>query len=193
MDTKTSLLDSAESAVRQRGYSGFSYADLSREIGIRKASIHHHFPTKAMLGQSLIERYAARFFERLSEIKQAKRTAAEDLLAYVDIYRDALNDGTEVCLCVSLSAGRDHLSDEILAQLDQFHQTSLSWLEATFAQAQGDQSVRLDQPKAEAHALLALMEGAQLLARASKSIALFDQSTAAFRARLTCNIPQSEA
>ncbi|WP_436718796.1 hypothetical protein [Escherichia coli] len=25
---------------------GFSYADLEKEIGIRKASIHHHFPRK---------------------------------------------------------------------------------------------------------------------------------------------------
>ena len=43
MDTRISLLDSAERAVRQRGFDGFSYADLSKEIGIRKASIHYHF------------------------------------------------------------------------------------------------------------------------------------------------------
>ena len=65
MNTRTSLLDSAEQAVRQRGYNGFSYADLAREIGIRKASIHHHFPTKADLGLALIERYNQNFFSKL--------------------------------------------------------------------------------------------------------------------------------
>ncbi len=27
------------------GYNGFSYADIAEVVGIRKTSIHHHFPT----------------------------------------------------------------------------------------------------------------------------------------------------
>ena len=56
MDTRTALLESAERTARQRGYDGFSYADLADDVGIRKASIHHHFPTKATLALALIER-----------------------------------------------------------------------------------------------------------------------------------------
>ncbi|MEO9863924.1 TetR/AcrR family transcriptional regulator, partial [Yoonia sp.] len=56
-DTKTALLDSAERAARTRGFDGFSYADLAQDVGIRKASIHHHFPTKAALSAALMERY----------------------------------------------------------------------------------------------------------------------------------------
>lgn len=56
MDTRTALLQSAERAARQRGYDGFSYADLAGDVGLRKASIHHHFPTKATLALALIER-----------------------------------------------------------------------------------------------------------------------------------------
>ncbi|HIE19064.1 TPA: TetR/AcrR family transcriptional regulator, partial [Candidatus Bathyarchaeota archaeon] len=32
------------------GYGGFSYSDLSKALGITKASIHHHFPSKEELG-----------------------------------------------------------------------------------------------------------------------------------------------
>ncbi len=38
MDTRSALLDSAERAARQRGFDAFSYADLARDVGIRKAS-----------------------------------------------------------------------------------------------------------------------------------------------------------
>ena len=190
MKTRATLLDHAETAIRQRGYTGFSYADLAKTVGIRKASIHHHFPTKAALGLSLIERYAERFFERLDDIAGAQGAAAVQLAAYVDLYREALARGEQVCLCVSLSAGRDHLSDDILVQLDEFHRRSISWLESVFSQAQKDGSVtHLGDPNAEAHALLALVEGAQLLARASKTSALFERATAAFAARLNANGP----
>ena len=190
MNTRISLLQSAEQAVRQRGYHGFSYADLAREIGIRKASIHHHFPTKADLGVALIERYNAAFFDQLKNIKDAEGTAADQLRAYLRLYRDALDNGEQVCLCVSLSAGRDHLSDEILDQLDQFHRDSLHWLEQLFERADADGSISLHAaPEAEASAALALVEGAQLLARASKDMTQFDQSTRALHARLSPNKP----
>lgn len=190
MSTRISLLQSAERAVRQRGYQGFSYADLAREIGIRKASIHHHFPTKAGLGLALIERYNAAFFEQLENIKDGEATAAEQLRAYLRLYRDALDNGEQVCLCVSLSAGRAHLSEEILDQLDRFHSDSLQWLEQLYKRAQTDGSIPLHaSPEAEASATLALVEGAQLLARASKDIAQFDQSTRALHARLSPSKP----
>jgi AcrR family transcriptional regulator len=35
------------------GYSGFSYADIAEVVGIRKASIHHHFPSKVDLVRTL--------------------------------------------------------------------------------------------------------------------------------------------
>ena len=46
MRTQDRLVEIGETLMRQRGYGGFSYADLALKAGIRKASIHHHFPTK---------------------------------------------------------------------------------------------------------------------------------------------------
>ena len=190
MSTRISLLESAEQAVRQRGYNGFSYADLSREIGIRKASIHHHFATKADLGLALIERYNTAFFEKLAKISSTHTSAAGQMRAYLSLYRAALENGAQVCLCVALSAGRDHLSDDILDQLDQFHRDSLQWLEQLFETAQADGSISLiASPELEASATLALVEGAQLLARASKNVAQFDHSTRALAARLSPTKP----
>ena len=185
MDTRTALLDSAERAARQRGFDAFSYADLSKEVGIRKASIHYHFPMKADLAFGLIERYAQRFSEALAKIESTRTTAADKLRAHHKIYRDALSGGDQVCLCVALSAGRDSLTEPVLDQLNQFHQDSVAWLRRVFEMARLDGSIEhVGEPAAEAAAALALMEGAQLVARAAKDITLFDQASATLLARL---------
>jgi TetR/AcrR family transcriptional repressor of nem operon len=46
-ETAERLMDLAEARIRQAGYRGFSFRDLAAEIGIKSASVHHHFPTKA--------------------------------------------------------------------------------------------------------------------------------------------------
>lgn len=79
MGTRTALLDSAESLARMRGYNGFSYADLSREVGIRKASIHHHFPTKADLALAVLERYRREFTAGLEQLTRSQPTAGRQL------------------------------------------------------------------------------------------------------------------
>lgn len=40
-------MDIAEAHIREVGYWGFSFRDLAANIGIKSASVHHHFPTKA--------------------------------------------------------------------------------------------------------------------------------------------------
>lgn len=43
--TAQQILDTAQPTVQSRGYNGFSDADISAAVGIRKASIHLPFPT----------------------------------------------------------------------------------------------------------------------------------------------------
>ncbi len=186
MNTRTALLDSAELAVRQRGYNGFSFADMARDVGIRKASIHHHFPTKADLARQLIERYAAQFESALAEMDASKTSAADKLRVYHGIYRDALKGGSQLCLCVALSASRECLADPVLSRLNQFHENSTDWLQRTFATAAQDLSVSgMMDENAEAYATLALMEGAQLMSRAAANTDPFDRATAGFLSRLS--------
>ena len=66
--TAERILDIAERLVQTRGFTNFSYADIAAELGITKASLHYHFPSKAELGQAVIARYGERFAEALSEI-----------------------------------------------------------------------------------------------------------------------------
>ena len=74
--TSTRILDTAEALLQVRGYNGFSYADISTELGITKAALHYHFPGKADLGLALITRYADRFGESLAAIDRAEAPPA---------------------------------------------------------------------------------------------------------------------
>lgn len=179
MSTSTTLLNVAENLARKRGFDAFSYADLSKAVGISKASIHHHFPTKADLAFGLIKRYREEFFAELGRIASKHATASDRLNAYLTVYKAALCDGDKVCLCVAFSAGRDSFGDNVLAEIKQFHEDSIRWLTEVFEKGLSDGTLpSYANPKEEAVACLATVEGAQLLARAAKDPKLFDQATA---------------
>ncbi len=185
MDRRTELLNCAENVARRHGYDGFSYADLAKEVGIRKASIHYHFPSKADLAVALIERYASTHAEALAVIDETSELASDRLAAYVQGYRKALSGGAKICLCAAFSVSRDSLTDEALRELDAFRGNSLNWLEKTFQLANKDGSVSHSaEPAEEAAALLATVEGAQLVARAANKVSDFDQATKLFLSRL---------
>lgn len=185
MDTKAALLDSAENAIRSRGFDGFSYADLAAEVGIRKASIHHHFPTKADLALALIARYSENFFAKLDQISETHPTGGARLKAYVSACRDALDGGRKLCLCVAFCTGRDGLSADVLARLDSFHRTLSAWLGEVFAAGEADNSIAdVMECGAEAHACLAQMEGAQLMSRAAQDAGRFDAAVARLLQRI---------
>ena len=42
--TRERILDSAQALAQARGFNAFSYADIATELGVKKASIHYHFP-----------------------------------------------------------------------------------------------------------------------------------------------------
>ena len=69
-ETADQILDLAEMLIQTRGYTAFGYQDIADRLGIRKASIHYHFPSKTNLGAAVVDRYAARFDAALTAIAE---------------------------------------------------------------------------------------------------------------------------
>ena len=185
MDTKTALLDAAEKAARANGHDGFSYGDLSKVIGISKASIHHHFPSKANLIEMLMGRYQATVADEFSRIDALAQNAGQRLRGFINTYRTALNGGDSLCLCVALSVGRDGLEDIVKGQLHGFREMCLAWLEDVFESGVADGTIAgVIEPKNEAATCLAIVEGAQLAARAEHNEARFGQAVTMLLGRI---------
>ena len=113
--TASEILDIAERLVQSRGFNGFSYADVSAELGITKAALHYHFAGKAEMGQSLITRYTDRFGDALAAIDAEDTSLPDKLLAYCDLYRGTLR-GQRMCLCGMLAAEYYTLGQPMLTQ-----------------------------------------------------------------------------
>lgn len=188
-DTKTQLLNAAERAARRHGFDGFSYADLAAEVGIRKASIHHHFPTKSNLSTELVRRYATTFAGVCADIDATYESGGTRIAALIAQYRDALDDGHSLCLCVSFSTSRDSLPAPTIREINAFRARMTDWIAGAFAAGQADGTLSdVCAPQDEAAALLALLEGAQLAARAAQTPAPFDAALSMMQRRITAPI-----
>lgn len=55
LSTREQIIEFSADMLRANGFDGFSYLDISRHLGIKKASVHHHFPKKVDLGLALCD------------------------------------------------------------------------------------------------------------------------------------------
>src|SRR5215471_6199483 len=107
METRERILEVAQELVQTMGANAMSYQHISDAIGIRKASIHHHFPTKEGLIEALIERYSTRFFELLDGIEGSKKNGAGKLRDYVGLYAATLEQGDHEKACPMVMLGAE--------------------------------------------------------------------------------------
>lgn len=164
-DTRTELLLQAETLVRRRGYAGFSYADLAATVGIRKASIHHHFATKSDLAHALVAAYDARYDAALSEIRTGEPDAVGRVAAYGALYLGGVEAGLG-CLCAVLAIEGDALPDSLRADITCFFEKHIAWLERVLAEGIAAGRVRASaEPGPMARMVIATLEGALLMER----------------------------
>ncbi|MBF4210172.1 TetR/AcrR family transcriptional regulator [Pseudomonas donghuensis] len=163
ISTRAALLKVAENQMRSKGYSAFSYADLAAKIGIRKASIHHHFPTKECLGEELIKDYLNRFDETLYSIEELDQDPILRLRAFSRLFSLSANEGL-LPLCGALAAEMAALPPSLQGLTKQFFEAQLEWLKKAVSEAAVKNNWLLVKP-AESYAfmLLSALEGASLI------------------------------
>jgi len=163
--TAARILDVAEGLVQVRGFNGFSYADISAEVGISKAALHYHFAGKADLGRALITRYASRFADELAVIDRAGTTPAGRLSAYAGLYLRVLRQH-RMCLCGMLAAEYQTLPQPMQEAVTSFFDGNESWLEKILEDGRQDGSLWFaGTPRDYARVIIACLEGAMLVAR----------------------------
>lgn len=160
--TAEAILDRAEEAIRTGGYGSFSFREIAGQIGIKSASVHYHFPTKAHLGVAVASRYRNRFAQALDDIDEAHSEASDRLAAYIGIYRLEMQQGSNrMSICMMLAAEKESLPEEIQSCVTAFYRMNLEWL-ARVLTATGQSP---DLAARRARQILALLQGALLGAK----------------------------
>ena len=162
-------MDVAEALVASRGFNAFSYADIAPVLGVSKASLYHHFPTKSDLGLQLVLRFTRNTVEALQEIEEFHSSSLIKLREYARLYEDSLKEN-KMCLCGILAAEHETLSKPMQNAINRFFEIHENWLEQILKA--GRNSGELDyQGNAGKHAqmILASLQGALLVAKSQCS------------------------
>lgn len=166
--TADAILACARALIVSHGYNGFSYADIADVVGIRKASIHHHFPGKADLVATLVARYLKDAEQGFGKLVDAVPDPIDQLRAYVAHWVRCIGDGSApFCLCALLAHELPVLPQDVVLQVRAFFRFLSTWLASVLerGQAQG-RLFFTNAPAVEAEVFMATLHGAMLSARA---------------------------
>jgi TetR/AcrR family transcriptional repressor of nem operon len=182
--TASRILDVAERLVQDRGFNGFSYADVAAELQITKPALHYHFASKAELGEALLARYAARFAQALADVDTGVSDAPAKLDGYAMLYLQVLRH-RRMCLCGMLAAEYQTLPPAMQHAVIRFFDQNETWLQRVLEQGQGDGSLQFTgSARDTARMIVSGLEGAMLIARPYGDIARFQAAAASLLAGL---------
>ncbi|WP_095146213.1 TetR/AcrR family transcriptional regulator [Burkholderia contaminans] len=187
------ILEAGRQLIMRRGYSGFSYADIADAIDIRKASIHHHFPTKADLAVAVLQQSQANFDADMSLLDASGADALVQMRAYIGYWERCIaDDSAPFCVAGMLGAELPALPDDVARAVRAHFDDLAAWL-VRVLEAGGKDGVV--QPgisvQTEAATFVSLVYGAMLAARAYGNAGMFKDVTGGAVERLA--VPRKRA
>jgi TetR/AcrR family transcriptional repressor of nem operon len=184
--TSDDILRCARTLIIAGGYNGFSYADISKVVGIRNASIHHHFPAKSDLVRTLVARYREEAEAGIAALERNIPDPVGQLRAYTGYWEACITDASApFCVCALLATQIPVLPADVALEVRAHFRTLSAWLASVLERGAREGSLRLTgTPEAEAESLLATVHGAMLSARAYGDAGMFGVITHPLLARL---------
>lgn len=175
-NTYDEILNCAEKLIVSGGYNGFSYADIASVVGIRKPSIHHHFPSKVDLVRALVARYRANAETGLANVESRFDDALELLKTYAGFWTQCIEDGSRpFCVCALLASELPALPQEVAVEVRAYFQHLSAWLTSVIERGAERGALVISCPaRVEAEAFMATVHGAMLSARAYGTPAVFN-------------------
>lgn len=178
--TREQILGVARALIETRSYLGFSFQDVADAVGIRKASLYHHFPTKEALGIAVI-RQATQFFKDWDAARV--RTPKDALESYFRMYRNTLRAGSGMCPAGALAPGWDCINDELRLAVQELRNTQVMWLTGVLGALSPARQKGASVASLAAY-VFSVCQGALLSARMTGRVDDFDAAIAQLRSSL---------
>ncbi len=171
VDKREQLIESTRELLWERGYVGTSPKAIQERSGAGQGSMYHHFQGKSELALAAIGRNADDLRTRAEAEFSGPGTVVERVTAYLRRERDALKG----CPVGRLTQDPDVMADPDLRRPVE---ETFGWVTGRLAElldegrANGELDASLD-PTATATALVAVLQGGYVLARAAGSPDVF--------------------
>ncbi|HEY9453847.1 MAG TPA: TetR/AcrR family transcriptional regulator [Bradyrhizobium sp.] len=180
------IIRCARSLIINGGYNSFSYADISSVVGIRNASIHHHFPSKSDLVRTLVAQYRAEAEAGIAALERNISDPLEQLRAYVGYWEACIADATHpFCVCALLASEIPVLPEAVVLEVRTHFRRLSDWLTAVLERGAAQGRLALTgTARANAEMFMATVHGAMLSARAYGDATTFGAITRPLLARI---------
>ncbi|AHV95336.1 TetR/AcrR family transcriptional regulator [Paenibacillus sabinae] len=170
MNRSDHIMNVANRLILEKGYSAFSYADVAAEIGIQKASIHYHFPSKANLVQNVVSRYRQEVRGNLAKLDSMTGDPRVKLEQYLSYWESCLQSkAIDMCLCALLASEIPILPEEVIGEIRGHFRDLTDWLARLMKDAAEEDRFAGESEAAAieetAHAILACVHGGMLASR----------------------------
>lgn len=183
-DRRKLAIRAARKLMLTHSYLGLSLQELADDIGIRKASLYYHFPSKEALGSAIVDDSLQRFRQWSDDL--AGETPERQILAYIHLVRDTMRPGVQVCPIGATAGEWDRVESEVQQSVVKLHRLIVGWLEKAAGKLDPaiTAAMGFSSPKEIASHVTALCQGALLSARLHRDPALFDLAVEPFAKRL---------
>ena len=181
--TADRILDAGQELIQTGGFSAMSFQDIASEVGIRKPSIIHHFPTKAELGVAIIRRYRDTFAAQLQQISEDPAKSSWDALEfYFSPYLFLASTPDKVCLCGALAGEITVLPEVMRVEVKQFIEAHQRWLEEILREGvERGELMLIDSPKSLSRVIFNSLQGSLLVRRSTEDVSQLKEIINAMR------------
>jgi len=178
LSSRERLLVTATKIAQAHGYSGLNFRDLAEQVGIKAASIYHHFESKADLATAVAQRYWEDSAAALEALLLESASPIDCLRRYPETFRKALVNGNRLCLCSFMAAESDDLPKTVTKEIQTFADVNVAWLNKVLLAAG---VVTPEDSERRARAVFAAVAGAQLIAKSRSDISVYDELIESYR------------
>ncbi|CAN5757253.1 hypothetical protein BH20ACT4_BH20ACT4_08900 [soil metagenome] len=133
--TRRQILDTAVRLFAANGYEGTSLNDIAAEVGIRRPSLLHHYPSKQALYGEVFEQLVSDWFARLDDAVISTDTGWDKAEVVLNAGFDFFADNADYVCLVRRAAldGSTHLTVDIASVLRPMFEKSVKYFEREMA------------------------------------------------------------
>ncbi|MDH5404729.1 MAG: TetR/AcrR family transcriptional regulator [Candidatus Heimdallarchaeota archaeon] len=172
-DTRGEILKTTLQLLGRRSYHSFSYNDISQILGIKKSSIHYHFPSKEILAVESVKKYYEKIEYLLNKLDNFTTDPWVKLDEFFNFFKILL-ERNEVCVGGILTAEVSTLPNSVTVETIKVFNRVFDYL-ANLLKISRDNGIMgfSGDPRSRAVMIMSSIEGALLLSRMFNNIQLF--------------------